>query len=277
MPGRARVPVGGIITGLTLVLLFAPLVAVVIFSFHRVPSLSLPFQGFSLVWYRDVFGTPAFVDAIIFGLKVSLTVTAISIVTTVPAAYTFARSPSRLAAPLSTFVLLPVALPGIFLGPAILVFMRRVGIANSFETVVIGQLIVVTPLMLIIIRNAIERLDPALEEVARDLGAGSVGVFFRVVIPIIWPLVFGASCLVFVISFDEFPVTFFLVGAQSNVPMFIYGLMQETVDPAINAVSALMLLIILSALGLGGAVIGTRSFLHRLQRGNAAAQAVGGG
>lgn len=249
-----RLPsVGAIVTGAVLVFLYLPLVIVVLFAFHRAASLSLPFQGFSLRWFRDIANTQPFLDSVKYDLKIAGTVVAVLLLTGLPAAYALARANSRLANLITAFVLLPIALPGIFIGPSMLLFLHSLGINNSFKTVVAGQVILIGPLMIVLLRGAIERLDPAVEEVARDLGATGLTVFFRTVLPVIWPIVVAAACLVFVISFDEFPVTFFLIGPQSTVPLYIYGQMLLTVDPSVNAVAAALLLSAFGLMFLGGA------------------------
>lgn len=243
---------GAVITGLVLIFLYVPLIIVVLFAFHRTSSLSLPFQGFSLRWFREVAHTPPLAESVKYGLKVAITVVAVLLLTGLPAAYALARARSRTANWITAFVLLPIALPGIFIGPSMLLFFHDLGISNSFKTVVAGQVILIGPLMIVLLRSAIERLDPAVEEVARDLGATGLTVFFRTVLPVIWPVVVGAACLVFVISFDEFPVTFFLIGPQSTVPLYIYGQMLLTVDPSVNAVAALLVLSAFILLCMGG-------------------------
>jgi ABC-type spermidine/putrescine transport system permease subunit II len=99
----------------------------------------------------------------------------------------------------------------------------------------------VFPYFLLIARAALDRLDPALEEAAADLGANPVRVFRRVTLPQVWPLLIGATCLAFALSFDEFIITFFVIGSDSTLPLLIWSRLRRTVDPSLNVISTLLL------------------------------------
>ena len=94
-------------------------------------------------------------------------------------------------------------------------------------------------------RAALDRLDPALEEAAADLGASPVKVFRRVTLPQIWPILVGATCLAFALSFDEFIITFFVIGSDATLPLFIWSRLRRTIDPSINVISTALLAITL--------------------------------
>ena len=99
----------------------------------------------------------------------------------------------------------------------------RLQVTLSLVTVTIAHLVYVFPFFFLIARAALERLDPALEETASDLGANRWTVFRRVTIPQIWPILVGAACLAFALSFDEFVITFFVIGPDSTLPLFIWS------------------------------------------------------
>jgi ABC-type spermidine/putrescine transport system permease subunit II len=235
--------VGGVVAVCALVFLYAPLVVMVLFSLHRGNGLSLPFTGFSTRWYRDLFGSQDFVAALTFSLRVTSTVTVLTVLAGVPTAYGLALTRRRLGGGITGLVLLPVALPSVFVATSLLLFFHSLGIDNSFLTVVLGQFVITLPMVVLMLRVAFERLSVTLTETARDLGAGPVGVFFRVALPVTWPFILGATCLAFISSFDEFPVTFFLIGNDSTVPMYLQSLFTKEVTPMINAVSTLLMLV----------------------------------
>jgi spermidine/putrescine transport system permease protein len=130
----------------------------------------------------------------------------------------------------------------LFIGIALLVAFSRVDVTLSLVTVTIAHLVYVFPFFFLIARAALERLDPALEETAADLGANRWTAFRRVTIPQVWPVLVGAACLAFALSFDEFVITFFVIGPDSTLPMFIWSSLRRTIDPSINAISSLLLL-----------------------------------
>jgi ABC-type spermidine/putrescine transport system permease subunit II len=240
-----RSPVAGAVTLLALVFLFAPLVVVVLFSFHETGGLSLPFQGFSTRWYESVFSSLEFRQALKNSAVVASVVAAATALLGTAAAYGLTRARARLRGPLALLFFLPITLPGLFLGISLLVFFARLELRLSLVTVVMAHLVYVFPYYLLITRAALDRLDPALEESAADLGASPWVVFRRVTLPQIWPLLLGAASLAFALSFDEFIITFFVIGADSTLPMFIWSSLRRTVDPSINTISTLLMAITL--------------------------------
>jgi ABC-type spermidine/putrescine transport system permease subunit II len=133
-------------------------------------------------------------------------------------------------------------LPGLFVGLALLVYFSQLKLALSLVTVLIAHCIFVFPFFLLIARAALDRIDPALEEAAADLGASRQMVFRRVTLPQVWPVLIGAAALVFALSFDEFIITFFVVGPDSTLPLYIWSGLRRNTDPSINTVSTLLLL-----------------------------------
>jgi spermidine/putrescine transport system permease protein len=241
-----RSPFTAAVTVLALAFLFLPLAVVVLFSFHKTGALSFPFTGFSLRWYREVFGSYEFREAAKNSLYVALTVAGLTLVLGTLAAYGLTRTTSRLRGPLSLLFFLPITLPGLFLGLSLVVFYSRIHFQLSLKSVVVAHLIYVFPYFLLMAGAALERLDPALEEAAADLGASPLRVFRKVTLPQIWPILLGASCLAFALSFDEFVITFFVIGSNSTLPLLIWSRLRRTIDPSIATISTLLLAISLA-------------------------------
>jgi spermidine/putrescine transport system permease protein len=236
-----RSPITGAFTVAGLVFLWAPLLLVFLFSLHSTGSLTFPFEGFSTRWYDEVFSSEEIRSAAENSLIVATSTALVTLVLGTLAAYGLTRSTSRLRAPLSLLFFLPVTLPGLFIGVALLVSFSRVQFSLSLLTVTIAHLVYVFPFFFLVARAALERLDPALEETAADLGASRATVFRRVTLPQVWPVLVGAACLSFALSFDEFVITFFVIGPDSTLPMYIWSSLRRTIDPSINAISSLLL------------------------------------
>jgi spermidine/putrescine transport system permease protein len=239
--GRQRSPFALAIVILALVFLFVPLVVVVLFSFHKTGGLSFPFTGFSLRWYREVFSSAEFRDALKNSAVVACVVSAVTLVLGTAAAYGLTRVSPRFRLPLVFVFFLPLTLPGLFLGISLLVFLARIELKLSLVTVAIAHFVYVIPYYLLIAYAALERLDPALEESAADLGASPWKVFRRVTLPQVWPILVGATALAFALSFDEFIITFFVIGPQSTLPLYIFSSLRRTVDPSINVISTVLM------------------------------------
>lgn len=241
MTGTRRSPATGAFTIAGLVFLWAPLLLVALFSFHSTGSLTFPFEGFSTRWYDEVFSNEVIRTAAENSLVVATSTALITVLLGTLAAYGLTRTRSRLRGPLSLLFFLPITLPGLFIGIALLVAFSRVEWTLSLVTVTIAHLVYVFPFFFLVARAALERLDPALEETAADLGAGRWTVFRRVTLPQVWPVLVGAACLAFALSFDEFVITFFVIGPDSTLPLYIWSGLRRTIDPSINAISTLLL------------------------------------
>jgi ABC-type spermidine/putrescine transport system permease subunit II len=240
-----RSPLTFAITIVALVFLFLPLAMVVLFSFHTLGTVTFPFEGFSLRWYRDTLGNSIFRDSLWNSLVVAVCVSLVTLVVGTMAAYGLTRCAPRLRPPLALLFFLPITLPGLFVGIAMLVYFARLDVQLSLTTVALGHLVYVFPYFLLVAKAALDRLDPALEEAAADLGASPWKIFRKVTLPQIWPVLAGATALAFALSFDEFIITFFVIGPDSTLPMFIFSQLRRTVDPSINVVSTLLMSITL--------------------------------
>jgi spermidine/putrescine transport system permease protein len=245
MPTSLHSATAGAVTMLALLFLILPLAVVVLFSFHETASLSFPFTGFSLRWYREVFASAEFRQAMQNSFVVAAAVSATTLVLGTAAAYGLSRSNSRLRDPLALLFFLPITLPGLFLGLAMLVFFVGIDVQLSLATVAIGHFIYVFPYFLLIAKAALDRMDPAIEEAAADLGAGPWTVFYRVTLPQIWPVLAAATSLAFALSFDEFVITFFVIGSQSTLPLYVWSGLRRTIDPSINTISTLLMAVTL--------------------------------
>jgi ABC-type spermidine/putrescine transport system permease subunit II len=137
--------------------------------------------------------------------------------------------------------MLPVSLPALFLGIALLGYFSLLRVQLSLLTVTIGHLIYTLPYFVLVANARLERFDTVVEEAAQDLGATPWQVFWQVTMPIIAPSIIGAGVVVFALSFDEFLITFFVIGGESTLPMLIWSMMRRTIDPSINAISTVLL------------------------------------
>jgi ABC-type spermidine/putrescine transport system permease subunit II len=262
MDATRKSPITAFATAAALLFLYAPLAVVVLFSFHERPSLSFPFTGFSLRWYEQVFASAEFRSAVLNSLIVGIASAATTLVLGTMAAYGLGRVSPRYQTPLAVLFFLPITLPGLFIGLSLLVFFVQIRVPLSLVTVTVSHLVYVFPYFLLIAWAAVERLDPALEDTAADLGARPSQVFWKVSLPQIWPVLAGATSLAFALSFDEFVITFFVIGSDSTLPMYIWSGLRRTIDPAVNTVSSLLLLLTLVLFSLAFVIaFGRRRFM----------------
>ena len=224
-----------------LVFLFAPLAIVVLFAFHETNSLTPPFEGFSTRWFREVVSDRAVRNGLTTSLRVALLTAAATFVSGTAAAYGVSRTESRLKAVYGGLFVLPIAMPALVLGIALLSFFSSRGIPLSITTVVIAHTVFVAPVFFVIARTALDRVEVAQLEAAADLGAPPGYRFRHVILPQVLPVLLAGAAMAFVISFDEFIVTFFVIGSESTLPLVIFSRLRRTIDPSVNAISSLLL------------------------------------
>jgi spermidine/putrescine transport system permease protein len=130
------------------------------------------------------------------------------------------------------------------MGVSLLLLFVLVGMPLSLTTVTIGHAAFNLPVVLVVVRARLRRLDPRLEEAARDLGASSWQAFRRVSLPLLRPAILGAMLMAFTISLDDFIVTYFVAGpGATTLPLKVYSMIKSGVSPEINALSALIVLV----------------------------------
>ena len=121
----------------------------------------------------------------------------------------------------------------------------------SLVTVTIGHVVWNVPIVAIITRARLQKLDPRLVEAALDLGATPWQAFRRVTLPLLTPAIIGAVLMAFTLSLDDFIVTFFTAGPGSTtLPLQVYSMVKSGVSPEINALSAILVLISMALIGL---------------------------
>lgn len=238
----ANAQLGGLAAAV-LLFLYLPIGVVVLFSFQDSSRLSLPIEGLSLRWYELVLTDPIFRAAITNSLVVAgIAAVSTTILGTI-AAFALVRAPRRFRGPLAVLFFAPITLPGLFLGLSLLTFFARLEVKLSLFTVAAAHFVYTFPYFLLIARAALDRLDPQLDELGADLGATALQRFRKITFPLVWPILAAAAVLAFALSFDEFIITFFVIGPQSTVPLVVWSAMRRTVDPSINALATLLLLV----------------------------------
>jgi spermidine/putrescine transport system permease protein len=240
------------LAGAVLFFLYAPIVVIAVFSFNDSQYTGLPFNGFTLRWYAELFQDRQILGSIWNSVYVGLGVVAISVFFGLPAAIALDRYAFPGKAAFRRIVLLPIVLPGIITGVALLGFYLTLHFRLSLHTIMLGQ---GTALMCITITEVYARLQQigkSQTEAAENLGANEWEVFRHVTLPGIRSSLFGAMLIAFSISFDEIAVTFLLTGRENTLPMTLWSLLRREVTPEVNAVATLIVLasVILIVIGM---------------------------
>ncbi len=228
-------------TVLVYLFLYAPIAILVVFSFNASRQTAF-WTGFTLDWYRRLFGNEILFRAVRNSLVVAGAATGIAILLGTPAALALARLSFRGRRATQALLYLPVIIPEVVLGAALVTFFGAVQLRLSLWTVVIAHVVFSVSYVAIVVRARLAGLDPALEEAARDLGAGPFETFRRVTLPLAAPGILASALLVFTLSIDDYVITSFVAGVgATTLPLHIYSMLKVGVTPEVNAVSTLLL------------------------------------
>jgi len=247
---------GGLVTyvlaAAVLVFVLAPLCVVVALSFSSASLAMFPPVGFTTSWYRDVIADADFQHAFVVSVSLALASTAVSFALGVPAAYVLNRWTPPGARAIEALLLSPFILPILITGLALLQFTAQLKSRDAAVNLFIGHVLVTLPYLVRTVTASLKQVDRSLEEAASTLGASPWRVFTRATVPQITPGIAAGCLFAFMVSFDEFPLSFWLSNAETMpLPIFLQNSMTKIFDPSIPAMSSLMILTgILAVIGL---------------------------
>ncbi|MFH1740638.1 MAG: ABC transporter permease [bacterium] len=220
------------------VFLLAPIVVVILMSFNSALYLSFPPEGLSLRWYESYFSDPIYLDSSWKSLIVGAAAVLSATVFGTMAAYALQRYRPPFYNFINALILSPALLPGVVMGLALLYTLTNVGVGRSIISVILGHTLFVSPFVTVIVSSALQGCKRQLEEVAMSLGANEWYAFRTITLPIILPGVISGALFAFILSLDEFIITFLLGGTHViTLPIRIFSNLRFAVDPTIAAVS----------------------------------------
>ncbi len=246
-----------VVNALIVVYLLAPIIAVVATAFTTTAYPVFPPEGFTLRWFAKFLATEEFRSAIRLSFALSLASTAVAATLGTLSALALVRYRVRASATLSAFLLSPILFPAIVLGLALLIFFHRAGLAGSFSSLAAAHAVLTTPFVIRMVMASLAEFDPAVEEAARNLGAGWWRTFLKVTLPLIGPGALAGAVFAFIISFDELVITLFIAGpGMATLPIRIFTYVEYSSDPTISAISTALVVVWLAV----GVPIYTRFF-----------------
>jgi len=223
--------------------LYVPLAIVVVYSFND-SRLNAEWVGFTLDWYRTLFGDSDMIAAAGNSLLIATSASLVSTVLGTAAGVAMYRYPTRL---LSFLVLAPIAIPEILMGVSLLIFFVLVNFTLGLVSVALAHIAFCIGFVAIVVRARLAGMDESLTEAARDCGATPWNAFRYVTLPLIMPGVIAGALMAFTLSIDDFVITFFTAGAGTvTLPLQIYSMIKIAVTPEVNAVSSLLMLLTLA-------------------------------
>ncbi len=213
--------------------LYLPLVSVGFASVSRARYLTFPIRKYSYRWFGEALASDTVRELLITSLKVACIVTVLSVIVAFFGALAFARYQWRYRTLFQKFILLPIFFPQTVLGLALLMWFNALGVVPSWKTAVIAHLVWIAPIATLIVAIRAYSFDPALEEAARDMGAGTLTVMRRITLPLLMPALVSAGLFAFLLSWGNFPLSLFTTGADSTLPEWLYAKMVSGYSPLV--------------------------------------------
>jgi len=237
--------------GVTLFFLYAPILGLIVFSFND-SRRNIVWRGFTTDYYVKLFNNDALMLAFGNSLTIALLTTLFSTVLGALTAYVLWRYRFPGKAVYEGGMALPIVIPEICMGVAMMVFFARIGWPSgmiwpfNLSAITIAHIAFSFPFAAIVIRARLESFNPELAECARDLGASEYRVFSDVVVPHMKPGLIAGALLAFTLSLDDFVITFFTSGPDTvTFPVKIYSMVRFSVTPEVNAASTVLILLTL--------------------------------
>lgn len=223
--------------------LYLPVLLLAFLSFNESAAGNLPFTGLTLKWYSDLFSDYLVIDAFKNSLLVAALTSLISTAIGTAAAFPLVRAAIRFKEYLRVAFILPMMIPGLLIGIALLVFFSSLlNLPLSLGTVIIGHVVMTTPFVVLVVSSRLVGFDRRLEWAAADLGANPAAAFRHVTFPLILPGILAGALFSFTLSLDEFVITLFTIGPQTTLPLYVFSQVKFGVTPKINALATLLLL-----------------------------------
>jgi len=241
--------------------LFAPLVITCVLAFNDSDFPSLPWNGFSLDWFLSnteqrvgLFYDNANLTSIWISVKTAFFVSISALTIGTMGAFLFEQEDFRFKQGLYFLALSPLVIPGVILGISLLLATNSTGtfveenfgldfevLRPSFWLVVVGQFSFISTFVLLVVSARLKKFDKSLEEAALNLGASRFDVIRLITIPFLRPALIGAGAVAFLMSFENFNTTLFLIGSDTTLPINLYLQVRDGSTPIINAISFLLI------------------------------------
>ena len=235
-----------------LVFLYAPIVTLVVFSFND-SKRNIVWKGFTLKYYEKALGNESLIEAFANSLTIAFVSTLMSVILGAMVAVLLWRFRFPMKAPYEGAMALPIVIPEICMGVAMLVFFARIGWPTSLPwplnlgSIIIAHISFSFPFVAMIVRARLVNFNRELEEAAKDLGATEWEAFRDVLIPFMRPGLVAGGLLAFTLSLDDFVITFFTSGPETvTFPVKVYSMVRFSVTPEVNAASTVLIVLTLA-------------------------------
>lgn len=228
---------------LIMIFFYLPIFYVVAFSFNDSKSLT-NFTGFSLQWYQKMFENRTMMESIYYTVVIAVIATVVSTIVGTIAAIGLSKSKRLVREVVMQINSLPMLNPEIVTAIGLMLFFTSLNIRTGFTTMLLAHIAFCIPYVILSIMPKLRTLDNNLAEAALDLGATPWQALTKVIVPQIKPGIVSGALIAFTMSFDDFIISFFTTGpGVNNISIYVYT-MYKRINPSINALSSIIVLVI---------------------------------
>jgi putative spermidine/putrescine transport system permease protein len=222
-----------------------PVLVTIAVSFEASSFIAFPPNSLSLRWYTEIRSITRIAEATWTSLQVALASASFATLLAGVSALALVRGKVPLGSALTAILASPISLPMVAIGMALSQFLIQIGIAFTWTSLVIGHSVLVIAYPLRTIASALMLAEPSQEQAARSLGAGPFTVFRTVTLAQIAPGVVSGFLFAFLISFDNYPISLFLVrGTLTTIPIELFNYINQNLDPTPAAFSTVYILVL---------------------------------
>lgn len=223
--------------------LYLPVMLLPLFSVNTSVTPTLPLQGVTLDWYKELPANAALIAALWNSLYVGIATSLIATTLGFCAARALTRHRFRGQRAMNGLIMAPLVLPEIIIAVSLLLVFLQLGLPLSLVTVVLGHVLICLPYAMVVMMSGFEGFDGSLEEASMDLGESAFGTLRRVTLPMMAPAIVSSLLVSFTISLDEFIIAFFLSGTDPTLPIYIWSQLRFAARlPSVLALGSLLLL-----------------------------------
>lgn len=238
---------GKILMVLTIIFFYLPILYMIVFSFNEGKSLT-HFTGFSLRWYEHMLESRDMMEALYTTFGVALIATFVSTVVGTIAAIGLSKSRKIVRDVMAQVNNLPLMNPEIVTAIGFMLLFITFQMKKGYVTMLLAHIAFCIPYVILSVMPKIRSLDPNLADAAMDLGCTPWKALTKVIVPQITPGIFSGALIAFTMSIDDFIISYFVTGSGvKNLSIMVYT-MSKRVNPSINAMSTLVVVIITIAL-----------------------------
>lgn len=234
--------------GLVFAFLYLPIIILVIFSFNS-SKMNILFESFTFDWYKNLLQNSNLINAFINTLIVAVTSTVVSTIIGTISAVGLYKYDFPFKNLINKLIYIPIVIPEIVLGISLLSIYTLVKLELGLFTIILSHIAFSIPYVIVSVRSTLASLPENCEEAAQDLGANSLKTFWYITLPLIKPGVISGATLALTLSLDDVVISYFTAGPGSNtLPLYIYSVIKTGITPDVNALSTLMLIVVITIL-----------------------------